>query len=120
MTITLSRRNLLTLLHRLVMPYHEAVLYKPGGNLVIAEDDVVHYKGRAPGPMRPQDEQFITLMGHALKLVKKQMEGQRNPAEWITEVSKAINQRYGGCSCRQCEEAITRLITDAYRTEFGL
>ena len=120
MTITLSRRNLLTLLHRLVMPYRQATIYKPDGNLVIAEDDVVHYKGRAPGPMHPRDEQFITLMGHALKLVKKQMEGQRNPQEWITDVSKAINQRYGGCGCLACETAIAKLITDAYRAEFGL
>ena len=60
--VTLSRRNLLTLLARLEQgkdPY----IIKPRGALgfvsIAVESDAEHYKDRDPGPMSPETERVI-------------------------------------------------------------
>ena len=64
--VTLSRRNLLALLHKLEMEGSARTLISsdcpPGLELVVrAEDDEVHYQDRdePPGPMHPKTEAFI-------------------------------------------------------------
>lgn len=59
-TLTLSRRNLLTLLAKLDGHPRdsECALYREGW-IVKAEDDAVHYLGRKPGPMHPDTEKEI-------------------------------------------------------------
>jgi hypothetical protein len=86
--ITLSRRNLLTLLHKLEMPGSSCTIVKPGGFVVHAEPDEVHYKDRpeGPGPMHPETEQFVTDMQDALEAVRRLR--QPKPAK--------------GCNCGAC------------------
>ena len=57
--IRLSRRNLLTLLHKLQMPGSACTIIKPGGTPIVAQSDEVHYAGRQPGPAHPETEAFI-------------------------------------------------------------
>ena len=59
--ITLSRRNLLSLLHKLDMPGSARELIGPNRDFsVCAEDDKEHYANRLPaGRMHPQTEKFI-------------------------------------------------------------
>lgn len=75
--LTLSRRNLLVLLHKLDMPgsartftnryvYIDGMLVEPGRAVVVVscEDDDVHYLGREPaGDMHPDTEQFVKEVG---------------------------------------------------------
>lgn len=59
--IKLSRRNLLSLLHKLEMKGSARTLIKPAGEadvVIVAEHDEVHYD-RKPGPMHPETEQFV-------------------------------------------------------------
>lgn len=60
---TLSRRNLLSLLHKLDMEGSQRTLIqydKQGRTLwVVAEDDDEHYAGRRPGEMHPETEAFV-------------------------------------------------------------
>jgi hypothetical protein len=72
--VTLSQRNLLALLHKLVMENSAGTIIKPGGITVHVEPDAVHYAGRsAPGPMHPDTERFIELMKGAIEQVKTRM-----------------------------------------------
>jgi hypothetical protein len=71
MNIILSKRNLLTLLHKLEMPGSACTIIKPGGTVVIAEPDEVHYADRAPGRMHPDTEEFIQDMEEALSIVRR-------------------------------------------------
>lgn len=61
--VTLSRRNLLTLLHKLDKPgsARELMLFSPiyGALSVKAEEDAEHYADRTPGPMTEDTEAFI-------------------------------------------------------------
>lgn len=65
-TVVLSRRNLLSLLHKLDMEGSRRTLIAPGFAVVVrAEQDEEHYKGRevGPGPMHPETEAFIKQFG---------------------------------------------------------
>ena len=65
--VTLSRRNLLTLLAKLEIPGSSRTIIKPDGTYVIAEPDELHYQGRVPpGPMTPETEEIATVIDHAL------------------------------------------------------
>jgi hypothetical protein len=62
--VTLSRRNILTLLHKLDMPGSARTIVKEFPEqdyflIVKAEDDDEHYQGRTPGFMHPDTEDFI-------------------------------------------------------------
>lgn len=61
--VKLSRRNLLSLLHKLDMPGSARTLVKTMTNghvlYVEAEEDAGHYGDAKPGPMHPATEQFI-------------------------------------------------------------
>ena len=67
MQVTLSRRNLLTLLAKLDIPGSHRTIIKPGGITVTAESDEVVYAGRRPGRMDPQTEVLIDEMEEALR-----------------------------------------------------
>jgi hypothetical protein len=64
--MTLSRRNLLTLLAKLE-DGKDAVL-RSGGEVVIAEHDAVHYKDRDPGPLSRATERSIQELESLLAL----------------------------------------------------
>lgn len=70
MVIKLSRRNLLSLLHKLEMTGSKCSLVKPGGIIIQAETDEVHYADRkeGPGPMHPETETFVSEMQEALEI----------------------------------------------------
>ena len=59
--ITLSRRNLLALLHKLDMPGSARTIVKPCGAVVRCESDVEHYgeRGFPAGKMHPDTEAYI-------------------------------------------------------------
>jgi hypothetical protein len=60
--VVLSRRNLLSLLHKLSVSDSEATLVKHIGRdtlIVQAEDDGPHYAGQSAGQMHPDTEAFI-------------------------------------------------------------
>lgn len=67
--VTLSRRNLLALLHKLEMPGSARTILsmdneEPGWTLIVrSEDDEEHYgsRGFGPGPMHPMTELSIAL-----------------------------------------------------------
>ena len=75
MQVTLSRRNLLALLHRLEMT-DSATIIKPSGDIIVAETDEVHYRhrSRGPGQMHPDTEEFIIDMEEALKIIRTRRE----------------------------------------------
>ena len=75
--VKLSRRNLLSLLHKLEMPSSHCMIAKPEGFVIEAEPDEVHYAGRAegPGPMHPDTEAFVRDMEAALEIVRGQKAG---------------------------------------------
>lgn len=56
--ITLSRRNLLTLLHKLDVPDSRRTIFKDG-IFVAAEEDSVHYGDVRPGRMSADTEAYI-------------------------------------------------------------
>ncbi len=75
-TVTLSRRNLLALLHKLYWPGSEREIWntdcyrdrKPVSDLLLilrCEEDEEHYARRTapPGPMHPASEAFIEKLG---------------------------------------------------------
>ncbi len=59
MIITLSRRNLLTLLHKLEVTGSARTIIIPTGIRVTAIPDEEHYGDRLPGPVYPDTEDFI-------------------------------------------------------------
>jgi hypothetical protein len=72
MLVVLSRRNILSLLHKLEMEGSAQTIVKPGGIAITVEPDEVHYADRAdgPGPMHHETEQFVRDMEAALKIVR--------------------------------------------------
>lgn len=57
--VTLSRRNLRTLLLKLDQPSSQKTLFKLCGDKALmlkAEEDDIHYKDEAPGEMHPREE----------------------------------------------------------------
>lgn len=64
-TVYVSRRNLLTLLHKFEMTDSERTLSRrphDGGSrslILIADDDDAHYGDRVPGAVHPQTEEAI-------------------------------------------------------------
>lgn len=65
--VILSRRNLLSLLHKLDKPGSARTICHdfPHWSLTItAEDDGGHYKGCLPGVMTPDTEHFIKERNH--------------------------------------------------------
>jgi hypothetical protein len=82
MQLTLSRRNLLSLLHKLEMPGSHRTIVKqldstrnnmagPGEIAVVAVTDEECYADRDPGPMHPDTEQFVVEVGEALDLIRQ-------------------------------------------------
>ena len=72
--ITLSRRNLLALLHKLEMEGSKRTIISDGGDgwAVTVEVDEEHYKDRIPpGIMHPSTEEFIARMGEFLDGVRE-------------------------------------------------
>lgn len=60
--VVLSKRNLLTLLHKLDVPTSKREIVKQTGGVFIsvrAEDDNTHYKDATPGKMSTDTEAFI-------------------------------------------------------------
>lgn len=57
--VTLSRRNLESLLHKLDWEGSERTIVN-GPLVVKAEDNDEHYRDREPGPMHPTTEQAIS------------------------------------------------------------
>lgn len=60
--VILSRRNLLSLLHKLDMPGSARTLFRDvdGLRLVVrAETDEEHYAEREPGAVHPETEKFV-------------------------------------------------------------
>jgi len=68
--VTLSRRNLLSLLHKLEMRGSACTIIKSGGIVVHCQSDEECYAGREPGPMHPDTEEFVREMGAALKIIR--------------------------------------------------
>jgi hypothetical protein len=58
-TVTLSRRNLLTLLSKLEQPTSKCTIIKADGTHIKVESDVAHYGYRQPGPVNEESEAFI-------------------------------------------------------------
>lgn len=123
--VTLSKRNLLTLLHKLVMDSSDRGLIKPGPNgptLVTVVSDEEAYRNRAPGGMHPQTEMFIRLAERALKVAERQMVQDQNPPAWAVAAAKALN----GCevcgNTDACVEVMDDAVTirDAFNAEYGL
>ena len=80
MKIRLSQRNLLSLLHKLEMPGSVRTIIKATDDgeevLIEAVTDEECYAGRDPGPMHPETEIFVSLLARALKIVRRQIEGE--------------------------------------------
>lgn len=60
--ITLSKRNLLSLLSKVDDPNSARTLYKRtelGVIRVVSEDDATHYGSKTPGPMSKETEDYI-------------------------------------------------------------
>jgi len=73
LTVTLSRRNLLSLLHKLEFPNSKRTIIKDAGVeiAVVAITDEECYADRDPGPMHPDTEQFVAEVGEALDLIRQ-------------------------------------------------
>jgi hypothetical protein len=71
--VKLSRRNILTLLHKLEMDGSACSIIKPDDTVVMVEPDEIHYEGRenGPGVMHPETEQFVADMEAALEIVRR-------------------------------------------------
>ena len=103
--VVLSRRNLLSLLHKLEMPGSFCTIVKPDGTAIKAERDEVHYANRigGPGTMHPDTEQFVADLEEALKIVRRKRAAQIAPT-----VGKAIE---GCASASRAKEASSPVIT---------
>lgn len=72
--VKLSRRNILSLLHKLHMPGSARTIIKPVGDIdvaVIVEPDDEHYGNRVPGPMHPETERFVKAVETAIRNLEK-------------------------------------------------
>jgi hypothetical protein len=118
--VTLSKRNLLTLLHKLVMPGSERTLLKPGPNgstLVSVVTDEEAYRNREPGRMHPETEMFIREATSALKIAEKDMQIGSNPPPWCYDAAKAICL---GGTPNNAINAVAAEIGKAYRRYYDL
>jgi len=112
--LALSKRNLLTLLHKLVMGDSERALLKPGlggPTYVTVVTDEEAYRNRAPGPMHPQTETFIRLADRALKVAAKQMQTDANPPTWAINAARDLAKRDGFCASDTC--CCSEMVRDA-------
>ncbi len=86
MQVKLSRRNLLSLLHKLEMPGSRRTIVKPidlnvpigteaDEIAVVAVTDDECYAGRDPGPMHPDTEEFVADLNEALAIVRQRRQG---------------------------------------------
>jgi len=122
LTLTLSRRNLLSLLHKLTMPGSRRTIIKDtdGVNIAVkAVTDEEAYHDRLASEMHPETEEFVELMGRAIKLVQEQ--GENNPPFWSIKAARAVAG--GGCPngcCCPTVEADARIIANAFHAEYGL
>jgi hypothetical protein len=82
MQVKLSRRNLLSLLHKLELPgSHRTIIKQVDAHgpkcaglseiAVVAVSDEECYAGRDPGPMLPATEVFVAELTEALALVRQ-------------------------------------------------
>jgi|WetSurMetagenome_2_1015567.scaffolds.fasta_scaffold130595_2 hypothetical protein len=72
-SVTLSQRNILTLLSQLVEGREVATVYKPTEQGLVeikAIPDTVAYANRKPGIMRPSTERFIERLSRILAMWK--------------------------------------------------
>jgi hypothetical protein len=112
-TLELSKRNLLTLLHKLTLRDSKRSLVKPGPNgptLVTAVSDAEAYKDRAPGQMHPETEEFIRRAEQALKIAEP---GDQNPPAWAIRAAAAVNKNY-------TDFPDSEIIAQCFREEYGL
>jgi hypothetical protein len=88
MQVKLSRRNLLSLLHKLEMPGSRRTIVKqldparsplagPGEIAVVVITDEECYADRDPGEMHPDTEQFVSDLNEALAIVRQRRQGGR-------------------------------------------
>lgn len=116
--VVLSKRNLLALLHKLMMEGSSRTIIKPGGVVVMSEDDETHYAGRRPGVMHPETECFVELMDKAMKRVQQQMMSDMEKPAWIKEAANRTVGAFGlenrGQNQVSAEEIIAQIISDAY------
>ena len=122
--VALSRRNLLTLLHMLDDPDSSKVLHKPtpaGTVHVSPVQDEEAYRNRAPGPMKPEREDFIRRMETATKAIRATMKDNSYPPTWAIKLAKALAKRgcTDDCSCPHIREVATT-ITEVFHREYGL
>jgi hypothetical protein len=78
--VKLSRRNLLSLLHKLEMEDSAFTIIKytdDGMVTLIAEPDEVHYGDRIPGTMHWETERFVMEMNKALEIVREARSTER-------------------------------------------
>jgi hypothetical protein len=103
--VVLSRRNLLSLLHKVEMPGSFCTIVKPDGTAIKAEPDEVHYANRVggPGTMHPDTEQFVADLEEALKIVRRKRAAPSDPT-----VGKAIE---GRANASRAKEASSPVIT---------
>jgi len=103
--VVLSRRNLLSLLHKLEMPGSFCTIIKPDGTAIKVEPDEVHYANRVggPGTMHADTEQFVADLEEALKIVRRKRAGPIDPT-----VGKGIDDC---ASASQAKEAPGPVIT---------
>lgn len=94
--VTLSRRNLLCLLHELEVPgSYCTTLLKPNGVAVTVESDEIHYANRPGGRMHPKTAAFVREMETALALVRH----RRATDDALAERANKPKVCYG---CRNC------------------
>jgi hypothetical protein len=82
MIVTLSRRNLLSLLAKLEEPGSHRTIIKPDGVMVIAESDELHYGNRffPPGPMSPSTERLAAYLDSCLETWRQHEQDNSTPA----------------------------------------
>src|ERR1019366_2640292 len=87
--VTLSRRNLLSLLHKLDWENSKRTIQKrgPGGMLltVVAEDDKEHYGDGEAGTMHDETERFIEKHAETQRQAQEQAESQ-DALEYVTDL----------------------------------
>jgi hypothetical protein len=89
--VVLSRRNILSLLHKLEMEGSERTIIKPNGMAVRVESDEAHYADRpcGAGPMHPETEEFVSDMMKALAIVRAQKLSGPTP-QWARDAAEEI------------------------------
>lgn len=89
--VALSRRNLLSLLHKLGMPGSERTIIKPTPNgrvIVSAVSDEEAYRNRPAGPMHSDTEEFIVEVETLLEARRKRGTCTCGPGEACSDCPK--------------------------------